>query len=207
MSERINLTLHSPTQAAREMKFCPSCQCETLRNKAGDCRPCDNARSSAYYAANKAKASAKSAERYQKNKDQTKTKVAARAKIKRAEVLAYQAKWRSENKAQIQAVIAEWKAKNPDALRAHNATRRARKKGAGGTYTAADIQSLLALQKYKCVVCRGCIKEGYHVDHNMPLLLGGTNSRENLQLLCPTCNLQKNAKHPVAFMQSRGFLL
>lgn len=29
----------------------------------------------------------------------------------------------------------------------------------------------------------------------------------NLQLLCPTCNQQKNAHDPIDFMQSRGFLL
>jgi hypothetical protein len=29
----------------------------------------------------------------------------------------------------------------------------------------------------------------------------------NVQLLCATCNLNKNAKDPIDFMQSRGFLL
>lgn len=45
------------------------------------------------------------------------------------------------------------------------------------------------------------------MDHIMPLALGGTNTDDNIQLLCPTCNRSKHAKHPVDFMQQRGFLL
>ena len=41
----------------------------------------------------------------------------------------------------------------------------------------------------------------------MPLALGGKHEDENLQLLCATCNLSKGAKHPIAFMQSKGRLL
>ena len=40
-----------------------------------------------------------------------------------------------------------------------------------------------------------------------PLALGGSNDKANLQLLCPTCNAKKSAKHPIDFMQSRGLLL
>ena len=47
----------------------------------------------------------------------------------------------------------------------------------------------------------------YHLDHINPLALGGSKTDEKIQLLRATCNLQKNAKHPVDFMQSRGFLL
>jgi len=45
------------------------------------------------------------------------------------------------------------------------------------------------------------------VDHIYPIALGGTNEGSNLQLLCRFCNRSKGAKHPVDYMQKRGFLL
>lgn len=78
----------------------------------------------------------------------------------------------------------------------------------GGQAIESGIaQKLGGSQKWMCVVCRCDIKDGYHLDHIMPLALGGTNASVNLQLLCPACNRKKHAKHPVDFMQSQGFLL
>jgi 5-methylcytosine-specific restriction endonuclease McrA len=45
------------------------------------------------------------------------------------------------------------------------------------------------------------------MDHIIPLALGGTNTDDNIQLLRAKCNKQKGAKHPIDFMQQRGFLL
>jgi 5-methylcytosine-specific restriction endonuclease McrA len=94
---------------------------------------------------------------------------------------------------------------NPWLQKATNANRRARLRGAG-RYTAQDVQSLLVLQKRQCVVCRIRLTK-FHVDHIIPLALGGRNERDNLQLLCPTCNHKKHAKDPIAFMQEMGYLL
>lgn len=69
------------------------------------------------------------------------------------------------------------------------------------------INKIGDLQGWKCVVCKVSIKNKYHVDHIMPLALGGEHKKENIQLLCPSCNLSKHAKHPVDFMRQRGFLL
>lgn len=100
-----------------------------------------------------------------------------------------------------------WKKNNRDKTSNYHRTRRARKRNTEGSHTAADIQQLLVLQKSKCAVCHTSIKNSYHVDHVIPLALGGTNDKGNLQLLCPHCNLSKSAQHPVEFMQSRGMLL
>lgn len=101
----------------------------------------------------------------------------------------------------------KWKLANQQAVTTHHRNRKARKRNAEGSHTAADIQQLLILQKSKCAVCRVSIAKGYHVDHVIPLALNGGNGKDNLQLLCPHCNLSKNAQHPVDFMQSRGMLL
>lgn len=82
-----------------------------------------------------------------------------------------------------------------------------RKKELGGNFDVIDIKRLFSLQQGKCVACRCDISGGYHVDHIIPVSLGGHSNPENLQLLRPFCNVSKSNRHPVDFMQSRGFLL
>lgn len=59
----------------------------------------------------------------------------------------------------------------------------------------------------KCPCCKQPLGDEFHLDHVIPLALGGPNTDDNMQLLRKTCNLQKSAKHPVQYMQERGFLL
>lgn len=43
--------------------------------------------------------------------------------------------------------------------------------------------------------CAHCgATEGLTLDHIMPRVYGGTNMQENLQLLCPPCNVEKSKK-------------
>lgn len=103
------------------------------------------------------------------------------------------------------------KERNPEKYKArqnaHKRNREARISGNGGRHTAKDILFLLDMQKCKCATCKVNIKNNYNVDHVIPLALGGSNAKDNLQLLCPTCNRAKSAKHPVDFMQEIGFLI
>ena len=79
----------------------------------------------------------------------------------------------------------------------HN--RRARKQGNGGSHNAADVRSQHARQKGHCYWCGVKVGKKYHVDHVIPLALGGSNGPENIVIACPPCNLSKNAKHPMDF--------
>lgn len=115
--------------------------------------------------------------------------------------------WRAANPEKFRASVAAYQVNNPEKRRANEANRRARKLEAGGTHTPDDINDLFRRQRGKCACCRASIKRGYHVDHIHPLARGGSNDKANLQLLCPTCNTKKSAKHPIEFMQSRGLLL
>jgi 5-methylcytosine-specific restriction endonuclease McrA len=62
-------------------------------------------------------------------------------------------------------------------------------------------------QRWRCAICRCSIRGGYHLDHIMPIARGGKHVPRNLQLLCPSCNVRKNAKDPIAYMQELGRLL
>lgn len=80
--------------------------------------------------------------------------------------------------------------------RAASRRRKARKRGAIGTFTTADIRQIYEMQKGRCWYCQCDISEGYHIDHRIPLSRGGTNWPNNLVLTCPHCNLSKHNKLP-----------
>ena len=92
--------------------------------------------------------------------------------------------------------------------RLKNHVRRARMRSDGSKKRVAVevVAFLQSAQKGRCAVCRGTLAR-FHVDHVLPLALGGTNEKNNLQLLCAPCNQSKFDKHPVDFMQERGMLL
>jgi 5-methylcytosine-specific restriction endonuclease McrA len=62
-------------------------------------------------------------------------------------------------------------------------------------------------QGWRCAICAVDVRRSFHVDHIMPLKLGGRHEGRNLQLLCRTCNVRKNAKDPIDYMRSMGRLL
>lgn len=75
--------------------------------------------------------------------------------------------------------------------------RRSRVFAAGGSFTGQEINDLYEKQYGVCVYCPADLSgKNYHIDHIMPIVLGGRNSIENLQLLCPTCNSRKGGMHP-----------
>ena len=115
--------------------------------------------------------------------------------------------WAAANREKVRASVSKWNKANPESRRAHKAIRRARNASSVGRYSSDDVKALVVSQRGKCVVCRCDLGNGYHVDHIEPLVRGGRNDRFNIQLLCPSCNCQKNAKNPISFMQSKGYLL
>lgn len=93
-----------------------------------------------------------------------------------------------------------WRLKNPDKRASYRHARRTIEK-IGEHFEQGFINSLLSKQKGKCVYCKTTIFESYHIDHIEPLSRGGAHRKNNVQLLCPSCNVKKSNHDPYFFAQ------
>jgi 5-methylcytosine-specific restriction endonuclease McrA len=92
---------------------------------------------------------------------------------------------------------------NKDQYYTRSAGRRAAKSGARGVLSRGIRKKLFTAQDGKCVYCHTALPSNAHLDHIMPLAKGGPHTDENVQLLCPDCNLSKGAKSPDEFLAYR----
>lgn len=117
----------------------------------------------------------------------------------------------SKNRKELAASQQAYRAAHPEKLAQHNRNRRAAKKSSKGKHTADDVAFIFERQRGLCAACHiKLIKSGkskYHVDHIVPLSKGGDNDKYNIQCLCPTCNVRKNAKCPISWANQNGKLL
>lgn len=124
----------------------------------------------------------------------------------REHLIAKSLEWAANNNEKRKVIARRSRLKHPETGRSVVRNRRARLAQSEGRHTKVDVLEILRLQKGKCSCCRSKLT-AYHVDHIIPIARGGSNDKLNLQILCPPCNLKKNDKDPLDFMQSRGFLL
>lgn len=96
---------------------------------------------------------------------------------------------------------------NADATRLRNTNRRALRQASGERLPRGFLPALLSKQRGRCAGCGASIRNGYHADHVVPLARGGKHEPDNIQLLCPRCNMTKHAKDPVEWRQSIGQLI
>lgn len=173
------------------------------------CRPCSAEKSRAWAAANKEKkrqhkmaSRHADIERDRENRRRHYANNAQKLREKSRNRTPEERRKRAERQTQ-------YRAENPEKIRQLNRARVATQRAAGKV-TRSDVDRLIGLQRGCCAICKApTVKsgKGFHLDHKVPLASGGNNEFGNLQLLCPPCNLSKNARDPVEFMQSRGFLL
>ncbi|MCY0910901.1 HNH endonuclease [Massilia antarctica] len=150
---------------------------------------------------------ARTAKWKRENKDRARQSVSAWRLAHPEKVRGYQAKYRANNPDAVQAARNRWSQAHPENARVVQQNRMARKRASGGKISRGIVAKLMRLQKGRCACCGKLLGKGYNLDHHMPLARGGPHIDANLQLLRAACNLEKSARHPVEFMQSRGFLI
>lgn len=159
------------------------------------CKDCYKSEASEHRAKHKEKINAQRAEYRARNKDRIRARGAKRY---------------AENRDKIRAQQDKYKEKNPDKYKEKDRNRRAALRGAEGKHSAADIMKIFERQRGLCAGCNARLfKSGanrYHVDHIVPLAKGGSNWPDNVQCLCPTCNLSKGAKLPEEWAAQNGRL-
>jgi hypothetical protein len=114
------------------------------------------------------------------------------------------AAWRMANAEHIRAYETAYDAKRSGdpvrkaakafSARKQESAKRAKVQGVPGRFTKADIDRLLAEQGGRCIGY-GCgidIRSCYEIDHQTPLIRGGTNWPDNLALMCRSCNARKH---------------
>lgn len=118
----------------------------------------------------------------------------------------YARQWYHRNRQRGMQSRRKWWASNPGKKRVYHQNRLARKRAAGGRLSSDIIEKLMRLQRGKCACC-GKKLVAYHLDHIVPLALGGPHKDSNMQLLLPECNMRKGAKPPEEFFRSTGRLI
>ncbi len=171
---------------------------------------------------NKGRIREKCAEYNAANRAEIAAQRSAYRELNKAAIKAAKAKWHADNRKtlsakaaaryeanmdRIKARVATYQKNNPTVGRINGQNYNARKRVVGGQLSKGLPERLYVLQRGKCAACKKILGKKYHLDHIVPLALEGPNVDSNIQLLCPPCNHKKHAKHPIDFMQSRGFLL
>lgn len=126
-------------------------------------------------------------------------------------IATYNRQYYANNQEKIVDCSRQYRVNNTDKIAAYSRNSRARKRNAYGSHTVAEIRAIFDSQLGLCANCKAKLfksgKYKFHVDHIVPLVKGGSNDRYNLQCLCPTCNLRKNAKDPFDWAKENGRLL
>lgn len=199
----------------------PCIKCEaTERDPHGNCRACARVAAKRWYEDNKDKALANMRAWQAANPEKFKASNIAWAKANLEKIKAYrrtptvQAKeakaaraWRNANPEKFKAAMAAWRVKNPLKIRVYVNNHRAKELNRDGKLSSGLIAKLFSLQQGTCPCCSQPLGNDFHMDHIVALHNGGPNIDDNIQLLRSECNGNKRIQDPIAFMQSRGFLL
>lgn len=103
-------------------------------------------------------------------------------------------RWAKENPEKKLAYQKAWRKNNWLKVLASNAKRRVKGGKGGCGFSDKCVLFIIERQNGMCIYCEKDLALGFHIDHKTPLSRDGLNSRRNIQILCPKCNLRKGVK-------------
>lgn len=140
---------------------------------------------------------------YRRNAEKVKAKAISRRRKLKSDNDPRHFEYLEKNRAKVR----DWAKRNPEKYRSLLRNTKAKRKGVVGKHTASDIKDIRQMQGGKCAHCAIKLKDKFHIDHIIAVARGGTNFRQNLQLLCIPCNLKKGAFDQIDVMRAMGRLL
>lgn len=102
--------------------------------------------------------------------------------------------WGIVNRERRNATLRAHRKNNPEKVRVYKNNRRAYEKASNGKITPAEWMGLLDKYGHKCLCC-GATNVKLALDHIVPLSLGGSNTIDNAQPLCKSCNSRKGNRY------------
>lgn len=171
------------------------------------CRECQKAVSLAQYYAKREAYNQRSSDWQIANKEKARAAAKKWKDANQEHLRAYGKAKYDKNAERARAMSAAWKKANTHRVATNNRNRRALRAAAVGQHTQQDIDRLRDLQSDRCAYCRKALRGKFHVDHILPLSMGGTNDPKNLQLTCGSCNTSKGSRHPLEHARLTGRLV
>jgi 5-methylcytosine-specific restriction endonuclease McrA len=154
----------------------------------------------AYREANKVRLRAQKAALHIKQREANIARANAWIVANKERFLAYRRKYYAENKDKIKAWHAPWGLANADKRVLYASRRRAKKAGNGGSHTLAERREKFASLGNVCFYCFQQTK--LTVDHDIPIVRGGTDNIDNILPACEACNKSKGTLTAQEFIAS-----
>lgn len=111
-------------------------------------------------------------------------------------------RWYRANKAKASAAGADWRRNHSDKVLESSRLRRARQRGAEGSFTEEEFGALCIAYDNRCGYCSKSIEEAGPLirDHMTPLSRGGSDDISNIMPACRRCNSLKYDKTVEEFL-------
>lgn len=116
---------------------------------------------------------------------------------------AYLADWQRKNRERLRVQARTRRSENLMLAKAREVAKAARRRGAEGSFTADEFDTLCAAFDGRCAYC-GCTPEKLTADHIVPVKRGGTNYILNIFPACHSCNSAKRDRGLGDFLARRA---